>query len=234
MSSRDWWKLLKSVNNTSRKSSIPPLISDDMIIDDDHDKANFLNLYFKHQSQINDTLDSPPPLPNPNHFLDLPTFEPSDVENILKFLPTRKASGLDEVSNTVLRELSHELSFPLCEPFTKSLFSCIAPAIWKDAHVCAILKKGDPALVSNYRPVSLLSNISKIFERLIFKHVFNCLSNINFLHLFSQVSCHAIQQRINWLLSIILLVGLWMKERKCEQCFSILARLLIGYGTLDC
>ena len=39
--------------------------------------------------------------------------------------------------------------------------------------MCAIFKKNDPSDVANYRPISLLSTIEKVFEKIIHKHVFN-------------------------------------------------------------
>jgi hypothetical protein len=54
------------------------------------------------------------------------------------------------------------------------------PANWKEANVCPIFKKGDPKLSTNYRPISLLNLIGKVFERLIFKHVFNFLRETEF------------------------------------------------------
>jgi hypothetical protein len=45
-----------------------------------------------------------------------------------------------------------------------------------EAHVTAIFKKGDASLPSNYRPISLLNTTEKVFERLIFKHLFNHLN----------------------------------------------------------
>jgi hypothetical protein len=41
------------------------------------------------------------------------------------------------------------------------------------AHVLPLFKKDDPSITSNYRPVYLLSCVSKIMERVIFKHVYN-------------------------------------------------------------
>jgi hypothetical protein len=36
-----------------------------------------------------------------------------------------------------------------------------------------LFKKGDKSLISNYRPISLLSAVGKVFERIVFKEVFN-------------------------------------------------------------
>ena len=51
----------------------------------------------------------------------------------------------------------------------------ICPNIWKEANVSPIYKKDDPSLVSNYRPISLLSTVGKVMEKVIHKHMFNFL-----------------------------------------------------------
>ena len=47
------------------------------------------------------------------------------------------------------------------------------PELWKLAHVTPLFKKGEKNNVSNYRPVALLSCCGKIFERIVFKHMYN-------------------------------------------------------------
>ena len=56
----------------------------------------------------------------------------------------------------------------------------MVPSEWKHSNVCAIFKKGDPSDPSNYRPISLLNTMEKVFERIIFKHVFNFLRDSQF------------------------------------------------------
>ena len=61
-------------------------------------------------------------------------------------------------------------------------------------------KSGDLSLSSNYRPISLLSNLEKVFERLIFKHIYNHLqsgftfgdSTINQLTFMYDTFCNAL------------------------------------------
>ena len=45
--------------------------------------------------------------------------------------------------------------------------------IWKEANVSSIHKKNDPSDVSNYRPISLLSTVSKVLENIVHKYLFN-------------------------------------------------------------
>ena len=51
----------------------------------------------------------------------------------------------------------------------------------KEANVCPVPKKGDLSIVSNHRPISLLNAEAKVFERLVFKYLFNHLRDNNLL-----------------------------------------------------
>ena len=100
---------------------------------------------------------------------------------------TDKASGPGGLSNRILKELSHELSSILRSPFNKSLSLGNFPSSYKDANVTHVHKKGDLSLVSNYRPISLLNSVTKLFEKknnkkkLVFKYLYNHLQDNNML-----------------------------------------------------
>ena len=57
----------------------------------------------------------------------------------------------------------------------------IVPSSYKEANICPVPKKGDLSDVSNYRPISLLNSEDKVFERLVFKYLFNHLRDNNLL-----------------------------------------------------
>ena len=59
--------------------------------------------------------------------------------------------------------------------FNKSLLIGIFPSDWKTARVSPICKSGERDECGNYRPISVLSTISKIFEKLVFEQVNNYL-----------------------------------------------------------
>ena len=96
-----------------------------------------------------------------------------EVVSVLKAPPIGKATGPDGINNCILRELAHELSSPQWSLFNQSLILGIVPDICKEAHVCPIQKNGDRIAVSNYHPISFLSNINKVYERIVFKHLYN-------------------------------------------------------------
>ena len=100
-----------------------------------------------------------------------------EVESLLKALPIGKATGPDGITNCILRELAHDLSPPLCSLFNQSLILGIVPDIWNEAHVCPIPKGGDRTAVSNYRPITLLSNIDNVLELFCFNLYNHFLEN---------------------------------------------------------
>ena len=56
------------------------------------------------------------------------------------------------------------------------------PDFWKCPNVFPLYKKGDKSVLSNYRPVSLLSGVGKLLERIVFKNIYNFLHENNLLY----------------------------------------------------
>ena len=93
-------------------------------------------------------------------------------------LDVNKAKGSDLIGNRILKECSDVLSLPLTILFNSSLDNGIFPTDWKKADVCPVFKKDNPQLISNYRPISLLSPTSKILERLVYNRLYEfCFAN---------------------------------------------------------
>ena len=91
------------------------------------------------------------------------------VLDILKILKIGKASGADKISHQMLKYTANSVARPLMILFNKCLECGIFPQTWKKAIVMPLYKKDDKHLPSNYRPISLLSCVGKVFERIIFK-----------------------------------------------------------------
>ena len=81
------------------------------------------------------------------------------------YIQYNKASGPDDINNRVLKELADQLATPFCSILNQSIHDGRVPEIWKRAHVSPIPKTEDKLLVSNHKPISLLSNVDKVFER---------------------------------------------------------------------
>jgi len=85
----------------------------------------------------------------------------------LRALRADKTPGNDALSSRLLRKIQEELIRPLFILYTKSLRNGSIPEDWRTANVTSIFKISSRNQVSNYRPVSLTSQVSKIMESLI-------------------------------------------------------------------
>ena len=87
-------------------------------------------------------------------------------------LKPAKSCGPDNIHPRVLREVKEGVVFPLHLIFQKSLTTGTLPAIWKEANVTALYKKGDRCVPNNYRPISLTSVVCKMLESIIKDELF--------------------------------------------------------------
>ena len=86
------------------------------------------------------------------------------MQAVISKLNANKTVGADGISSHFLKQCRHVLAPSLCIIFNKSLQFSVVPSSWKCANVTPILKKGDACNVDNYRPISLLSVVSKVME----------------------------------------------------------------------
>ena len=73
------------------------------------------------------------------------------------------------------------LCVPLKIIFDNILETGINPDQWKEANVTPVHKKNDKQIISNYRPISILPILAKVFERIIFKNLYNYLTENNLI-----------------------------------------------------
>ena len=72
-----------------------------------------------------------------------------------------------------LRMCADSLAVPLTDLFNKSMDEGVFPRLWKMSNVSPVYKKAFRYLKENYRPVSLLSCVSKIMERIVYNALYN-------------------------------------------------------------
>ena len=167
---KSFYSYVKSKSKT--KERMGPLVdSEGNVVEDDSSAANLLNEFFTSVYSEENTTNMPTPtqiwLGNEDNRLIDAVFTPHNIEKLLLKLDRGKAPGTDGVQSTVLKEVAKEIAMPLSTIFRKSLDSGEVPTNWKEANVTPIFKKGRKDAASNYRPVSLTSQVSKIFEKIL-------------------------------------------------------------------
>jgi hypothetical protein len=181
---KKYWKIAKEVYGNKKSIGIPALLVDNKPVTTSANKASSFVKYFADQQTL-------PPLPF-NHQLpplifttdsrmDQVMTTEEEVLKLIKALDTGKANGPDGISNKLLKETAESIAKPLADLFNKSFELGKVPKIWKQANLCPIFKKEDKSLVSNYRPISLLSCLGKVQERVVYIHIYRYLKANNLL-----------------------------------------------------
>ena len=101
--------------------------------------------------------------------------ENEDIITLIRKLNPNTANGSDGISAQMLLLCDNSVILPLRIIFTDILTTATYPNMWKLANVTPIFKKGDKQLTKNYRPISLLPICGKMFEKIIFKNLYNHL-----------------------------------------------------------
>jgi len=104
-----------------------------------------------------------------------------EVFLLLESLDTNKSFGIDKIHPLLLKTATFQIYCPLTFIFYLSISQGIFPDSMKLAKVVPILKQGSRFVCSNYRPISVCSSLSKIFERGIFNQLISYLTNNNMI-----------------------------------------------------
>ena len=93
---------------------------------------------------------------------------PSGILKIIQGLKPKSSAGYDYLSSKILNDIANTVSTPLSIIINQSHCRDIFPSRLKIAKVVPLFKKGDIQLFGNYRPISLLSSVSKVFEKAVY------------------------------------------------------------------
>lgn len=105
-----------------------------------------------------------------------------EIENIVSKFQNKTSCGVDELSNQVLKKIIKAISNPLQIVFNKSISEGKVPNEMKNAIITPIHKAKSRSEISNYRPVSVLTSISKILEKIVYKRMYGFLQSNNILY----------------------------------------------------
>ena len=175
------WKILNNLLNRHKKRTSERFFLSGEYVTDHSIIANQFNEHFiNHPQNISNNI--PHSHTNYNDLIttniELMEFSPATNEEVSKEISALKKNGnsVHDFSKIFLRNCSEFVSPVLCNLFNSCLLSEKFPEIFKMAKVTPVHKKGPKDDILNYRPVSILANLSKIFEGLLHRrisHYFN-------------------------------------------------------------
>lgn len=154
------------------------------------DIANEMNQFFTGigeslANNVQSRLTSPTGEPRVNHsnrssmFVD--PVSPDEVYNLLSNLDVNKAYGVDQISNKLLKQCRYSITYFISCCINESFATGTYPDCLKLAKVSPIYKSGSRDDPGNYRPISVLPTINKIFEQVISRRLLSFLDRTQFL-----------------------------------------------------
>lgn len=188
----DTFKKIKNIYNINKNYEIPCLRSDDEVITDQAQKLTLLGQHFasnfkdnpgnipgNRARQIENAVSSFTANIEPiaqfgsgglasgtNNATHENFTNSEEILAIIESLNNKKSSGPDAVPNFILKKLKPFFSKFLTIILNHCINNCYFPNYWKNANIVPIPKPGKPSdTVTGYRPISMLSNISKIMEK---------------------------------------------------------------------
>lgn len=181
---RKTWKLINDALGRSKISSINRLVINDEIIEDQNLICSKFNEFFCSAAEnlkqnlatsIRDHIDSVPITENTAFF------QPTVSEDIFKSIKSLKNSRNLEFPTKFLKLFSPSLSPILSKIINQCILNGVYPDCLKISRVVAIFKKGSKEDASNYRPISNLHDINKVFEKILYDRLINFFDRHNLL-----------------------------------------------------
>ena len=112
--------------------------------------------------------------------IKLPCISEDEISRTINSLKNASA-GWDNIPTFVVKKVSKHIIRPLTYLINKSIEQGIFPDELKVAKVFPIYKSGDKKCISNYRPISVLSFFSKVFEKVMYNHLIDFIDDNNIL-----------------------------------------------------
>lgn len=172
------WRVAKATRVP--KAYNPPLrVNDTLYAHSDAEKAEAFATHLEKVFQPNDIHSDVTPT---IHNTDGPTIKlvtPKEIARTVKSMKKRKAPGLDLITNNIIAQCPKKVYVLLTYIYNASIRLSYFPRIWKKAKIILIPKPGKPVNeLTSYRPISLLSTLSKIYEKLLHPRLLTIIEDL--------------------------------------------------------
>ena len=189
---KESWKTINQVlNKRSKSTNIDLLKGPGGEIVSKQEISNAMNEYFCSVGKdlASKIEDAPNPMLTGEYNLNPDNrrfnFRPivvQDIRDAMGKIKTSKSLGSDNISSYFLKLATPYIENALVFMFNTSLETSQFPDSWKNARITPIFKEGDKTERSNYRPISVLPVISRLFEKLVFNQLYDYLVRNKLIH----------------------------------------------------
>ena len=235
---RNTWKNINALISKSSVKEIKQLRINGTKIDDKQQITDEFNSFFSNiGAKLASSIDTHNKKPF-NHFLKkniltqfkFELFELEDTEKLIKSLKTKDSFGPDGISVKLIKSIADGILLPVTLILNQSLITGIFPDSLKIAKVIPLYKKEDRELPDNYRPVSLLNAMSKIFERAAYNQLYKYFqdNDLFYKHQYGFRTAHSTE-----LASIELIDQIFDDLNKKHNPIAIYMDLSKAFDTLD-
>lgn len=179
------WKTISStLTNPISHSDINMIKFNNLTTSDPQIISNNFNSYFINLTSTNneDILLNPIDIPINNFTIYLKPVSEKETYNIIMGLRNSKASGYDDVVTHIIKSCASYISKPMTYIINLSFLEGSFPEKLKISVVKPLHKKGDKTDPNNYRPISILSVFSKVFEKAMLARLNNFLEKYRILN----------------------------------------------------
>lgn len=171
------WELVNSASNsTSTRKQIKNvniINNEGLEVTDNTEKANVFNDYFINVgTKMSQKIKKIENLPNnvlENHSIQSSIFltpiTKNEIIEIIGSLKNNSSAGPDGISVKLIKSIHLNIIKPLLHIINLTIKTGVIPYQWKESSVTPVHKSGDYKNLNNYRPISVISNFAKIFEK---------------------------------------------------------------------
>ena len=242
------WKILKTIigkDNRKVKKLVTFCINNKMV-SNSNEIANCFNDFFVSigptlAKDIQSTINPMSYIDNTINSIVILNVSPEEVRKVISSLK-HSSPGWDQMPAFILKKCVNNYIKPLTHIINSSLKEGIFPNELKLARVVPIFKSGDSTKITNYRPISVLTFFSKIFERIVYNYITAFMNehNVIYKYQFGFREKHSTQQAIICLVEKIthsldsgdIVIGIFLDLKKAFDTVNhrILLNKLYAYG----
>ena len=155
----------------------------------------------------------------------------SDVFDLLNKLNEKSSPGVTGIEGSILKASSTAIAQPITDLFNLCIETNKIPDEWKISFITPVFKgKGSKSQVGNYRPISILPPLAKIFEKLISIQIYDFMSNNGMLH----ESQFGFRRHLSCELALNTVINSWkLSVDQNKNVLAILLDLSKAFDTVD-